>query len=213
MSGFFKKLVDKLFRNPRRESIIHLAESHNWGYTQQLRRDEQDVLFQGFRIFRLHKTLHLKDSLEVPASLVSGHFRVFDCIRRTDKAQIRTTVFVYCGPEEISMHPFFIRPRNFFHAIGRAFVRSEPLFETTHKFNALYLARTSNIKATRLDLNEEMLGLLAEESGWRLEGNRNYLIGYKYGRLLPPERYVYQLDRFERICERLVNGISGAEYV
>jgi hypothetical protein len=212
MKKFFQKLVDNLFGNPRADALLQLAEEHNWSFSQILYREAEPVMNQGFRLLRYGKTIKLRNGLTIPGNYSPGKIRIVDCIRQTDKARIRTTILIYQS-DQLDLFPFFIRPRNFFHAVGSVFVKPVPLLEGIWNFNKQYVVKTKDRKTTSLDLNEEMLEIIGEEPGWRIEGSRDFVIAYRYGKLLPPPAYEFQIDRFDRMCERLLNGLSSAEYV
>ena len=212
MKAIFDDILQKFFPSPRLEALRELALYNRWSFVRRTGLDLAPHTFKRLPLFRGQGDKRLVGVLEVQSEIVEGRFRMYDYLYFGSHGRKATTVLEYHSTN-LNLSPFQIRPKGAFDSVKAFFRLTEALFGTATLFNQHYQLSAEDVEATKIDLNEAFLDQIGEEEGWMFEGNDDYLIMYRQGKKLEVSDLKWLLEHFERICERLRNGISTNEFV
>jgi len=212
MKAIFDDILQKFFPSPRLDALRPPALANRWAFTRRTRLDLAPSALKHLPLFRGQGEKRLMGILQTQSEMVAGTFRMYDYLYFGSHGKKTTTVLEYHSTN-LNLSPFQIRPKGTFDSVKAFFRITEPLFATATLFNQHYQLSTEDVESTKIDLNEFFLDQIGEEEGWMYEGNDDYLIAFKQGQKLEVSDLNWRLENFERICERLRNGISTNEFV
>ncbi|MEM9921666.1 MAG: hypothetical protein AAF990_26420 [Bacteroidota bacterium] len=205
-------IISSFRTDPRAVAQRRLARSYAWKFTARQKMDRQVAVLFEFDLFKGKRGKRLLAVVEGTSKQVAGRFRIYDYHYFGDLGKTSTSVLEYCNPE-LHLSPFGIWPKGLLNTFKEFFISPELLFATTPEFDERYRIDAEDSAAIKLDLNEDFLDEVGDEAGWIYEGRKDCLIAYQPGKLFPIDHTAPLFERFERMCERLVNGHSNAEFV
>ena len=205
MKAILDDFISAFRSDPRQVALRQVARSRGWRYSRRSRFERQPVELQRFELFKGKRGKRVLSMMQMGSKRIDGVFSVYDYIYYGDLKNSATTVyqFQYAG---LQMTYFGVRPKGILTTLKELFIKPPRLFATTPEFDERYELTTEDGEALRLQLNEEFLDYVGDEDGWTFEGYDDFLIAYRYGLQIPVEDIEPELEYFERLCERLVNG-------
>lgn len=193
-------------------ALKKIARDNNWSFTARRKFNKEPIALLPFSLFEGNQEKRLKGIVNAGAILKEGNLRIYDYVYYGSFNNTVTTVFE-CYHPKFDLTPFAIRPKGRLAAIKDFFVAPENLFLTIPEFNERYEFSTENKEALKIDLNEGFLDLVADEAGWVYEGHDDFLIAYQPNIPLSYQQILPAFQRFQKMSDQLLNGISGHELV
>ncbi|MEM1322700.1 MAG: hypothetical protein AAGG75_20715 [Bacteroidota bacterium] len=211
MQAFIDDIISN-FR-PDLETTLRkrLAGQRGWGFGTR-RRLSSDPLYKVFELFKGKQGKRLLGVMAMKSKVVEGTFRIYDYLYFGNIKRSRTTVFEFTS-KALALSRFSIKPKSTLSSVKELFITSPPLFATTPEFNERYEIHPQDREAIKIDLNEDFLDHVGDFPDWTYEGYENALIAYQPGKSLSVEGLKKEKERFETMCERLINGRSASEFV
>jgi len=212
MRAFVSDIISAFKKDPRVIEQRKLAGLNQWGFAARERFDGDSIALLPFEIFKGKRDKRRIATLKISSPRLNGRFRIYDYLYFGDFGEKATTVLEYYDPK-LRLTPFSIRPKSTLASVKEIFVSPEMLFATTPEFNERYQIVTDDREGIKLDLNEEFLDEVGDVPGWIYEGNSNFFIAYQLRKRIPATLISAEYQRFEEMCERLLNGMSSNELV
>ena len=98
-----------------------------------------------------------------------------------------------------------MRPENFLHRIGDAFVLQDIDFATHPEFSKSYLLEGSDESTIRQLFSSHVLRFFSQEKAWSVEGTGEWLVVYTGAGLVPAE----QLEQFLSMTSHISSLFSS----
>ncbi len=205
MKAFFDDILSLVKSDPRQIALRTLAYSRGWRFSRRSRLERQALELSKFELFKGKRGKRCLSMMQMGSRRIEGVFSVYDYVYYGDLKSSATTVYQFQHPT-LEMALFSIRPKGFLSAVKELFVSPERLFATTPEFDKRYELSTADREALKEQLNEEFLDYVGDQEGWTFEGYGGVLVAYRYGVQIAVENIAEELEHFEKLCERLVNG-------
>lgn len=155
--------------------------------------DQYDLTTQlsDFRLFSRGARKRISNIMRRQDGLMEFDIRVFDYrYLRWNGNKMKThqqTVF-YLQSTQLGLPEVWMQPETIFHKVGELFGRGDIDFVRFPKFSGNYRLTGEDEVFVRHHFNDEVLNYFTVEKGWSLEGVGYFLILYKKGRIMAPEK-------------------------
>lgn len=144
-----------------------------------------------FRLFRRGGRKRIRHVLRQQDPLLESDLRIFDyryVISTGNSARrVEQTVF-FLESRRLGLPECWLRPETFFHKVGELLGFGDIDFEEYPRFSGQYRLTGDDEEFIRHHFNDDLLHFFSVEKGWTMEGVGYYLLLYKKGKVLPPDR-------------------------
>jgi hypothetical protein len=191
----------------RNRQFRRVASKLDMDYTYQ---DEWGLqpLLRDFRLFRRGWRGKIHHVLTQQASLNEWRTHIFDYryLKWSGKhtRRVEQTVF-FLESKELGLPDFYLEPEHFFHKIGEALKLTRDIdFEQYTDFSYHYRLTGEDESYIRQKFGDRLLRYFNVERGWTMEGVGYFLVLYKRGQVLSPQKVEELYRAGERIHEAIL---------
>jgi cephalosporin-C deacetylase-like acetyl esterase len=212
MDEFFDDIKDLFWKNERKEELRQLASEAGFHFRSKERFADQAYPLKVFQVFKGKQSKRIKGIMSRPEKTLELKSRIYDYFYFGHARKRKTTV-IELFASDLELYPFEIRPKRTTKWVKDLFVDGDRLFPDQKSFHAKYEIDSDDKEELRYILNEEFLDLIATREELWVEGAGNYLLIYFRYNLIPTHLVLDEYAFSLRLFDRLINGISGEEFV
>lgn len=177
-------IKDIFFKDERLVNLKQLAKENKCSFKSTEKFTKQKLELKVFQIFSGRKGKRLRGIITSIEKQVPCVGRMYDFVDYSSRRK-KTTTIIELHSTKLNLHQFLIKPKGKLNKFKELFIREEQEFILADEFFSSYELLYNRDKSIKLNLNKEVLELIASRNHIVIEGDEQHLLIYYPNQTIP----------------------------